>query len=85
MRILKDIIKSCLFGLGIIATFMLCIWLIDHGLTIAGDYLRDHDNARDIAIGTSLTVIAAVVITWLSVLVAHHRKEMTEDGFSRQD
>lgn len=82
---MKDVIKSCLFGLGIIATFMACIWLIDHGLTIAGDYLRNHDSARDIAIGTSLTVIAAVVITWLSVLVARHRKEMTEDGFSRQD
>lgn len=64
---------------------MLCIWLIDHGLTLAGDYLRDHDSARDIAVGTSLTIIAAVVIAWLSVLVAHHRKEMVDDGFSRQD
>lgn len=82
---MSDIFKSLLFSLGIIATFILFIWLLEQGLTIAGDYLSDHDSAKNIAIGASLTVISALIITWLSVLVASHRKEMTEDGVSRED
>lgn len=82
---LKDIIKSCLFSLGIIMTFILFIWLLEHGITFAGDYLKDHASIRNIAVGASLTVISALIIAWLSVLVANHRKEMTEDGVSRED